>query len=194
MNRRTRRIRRSGVTTLIAFSVLAGGSAALASTAAAAAPAVGTCTVKPADDGLSITISGSGWDPQVPLKIDGGEGLDSVAVSPEGTFSLKRFQKNTDFVILPQAENGPAFVPCKVLKADKQENSDKIRKARNDGFREGVKAGKAAAQENCKSDKPKPHRHHQGLTAEDAAVEEAFNQGFLAGATSAFDKFCHTGH
>ncbi|MCX4694943.1 hypothetical protein [Streptomyces sp. NBC_01408] len=186
MNRRSRR---TTVTSLLACSLLAGGGAALAPTATAA-PAIGTCTVKPADNGLSITISGSGWAPtDMPLNIDGGEGVSPLEnVQPDGSFSVVRFQKSTDFTILP-ASGG--FKNCTVAKADKQANKDEIRKARNDGFRDGVKAGRAAAQEDCGNEKPKPKKHPR-LTQEQA-VEAAYGEGFIAGATSAFDKFCRTG-
>ncbi|MCY0947587.1 hypothetical protein [Streptomyces antarcticus] len=186
MNRHSRR---TTVTSLVACSFFAGSLVALAP-AATAAPAIGTCTVKTADNGLSITISGSGWDPKVGLKIDGGEGVDTLPVKPDGTFSLVRFQKSTDFTVLPDTGG---FRNCQVLKADSaQKETDKnaIRKARQQGFNEGVKAGKQAAQEDCDS-KPKPHKK-PGLTAQDAAVEAAFAQGFLAGAQSAFAKFCRT--
>ncbi|MFG2983679.1 hypothetical protein ACGFYQ_20930 [Streptomyces sp. NPDC048258] len=187
MNRRSRR---TTVTSLIACSFLAGSMAALAP-AATAVPAIGTCTVKPADNGLSITISGSGWTPEdMPLKIDGGEGVGELeGVQPDGSFSVVRFQKSTDFTILP-ASGG--FKNCTVLKGDKETDRDAVRKARADGFKEGAKAGKAAAEENCDNSKPKPHKR-PGLTAQDQAVEDAFQQGFIAGAQSAFDKFCRTG-
>ncbi|MEU8773776.1 hypothetical protein [Streptomyces sp. NPDC048606] len=88
------------------------------------------------------------------------------------------------------------FKNCMVAKPDKtqsQKDKEEIRKARADGFKAGVAAGKEAAQENCKKAKPKPPNKHPGLIAQDEAVEKAFNDAFLAGATSAFDKFCHSG-
>ncbi|MEU9106940.1 hypothetical protein AB0D54_21825 [Streptomyces xanthophaeus] len=188
MNRRSRR---TTVTSLITCTFVAGSLAALAP-AASAAPGIGTCTVKPADNGLSLTISGSGWAPDdMPLKIDGGEGVSPLeGVQPDGSFSVKRFQKSTDFTILP-AKGG--FKNCTVVKADKEANSDAIKKARVDGFNAGVKAGKAAAQENCQSNTHKKPDKHPSFTAQDQAVEDAFDKAFLAGSTSAFNKFCRTG-
>ncbi|UQW99879.1 hypothetical protein [Streptomyces sp. RerS4] len=198
MNRPTRRhARRTVVSSLIAASFLSGGLAALSPAATAAAPtvvpAIGTCTVTPAADGLSITITGSGWKPNEALSLNDGESTFPLSVDADGNFMLKRFQKNTDFTVLPDSGG---FKNCMVAKADKsqtQKDKEAIRKARQDGFNAGVKAGKAAAQENCDAAKPKPPKKHPGLTAQDEAVEKAFNDGFLAGATSAFNKFCRTG-
>lgn len=119
MNRRSRR---TTVTSLIACSLLLGGGAAL-TPPATAAPAIGTCTVKPADNGLSVTISGSGWMPEdMPLEIDSGEGVAPLEnVQPDGSFSVIRFQKSTDVTILP-AQGG--FKNCTVVKADKEANTD----------------------------------------------------------------------
>ncbi|MCX5379899.1 hypothetical protein [Streptomyces sp. NBC_00091] len=188
MNRRSRR---TTVTSVIACSLLAGGMAALAPTATAA-PALGTCTVKPAANGLSVTISGSGWDTNVALQLNDGESTVDLNLGPDGTFLVKRFQKpTTDFVVLP-ATGG--FLNCKLVKADKdqlQKDKDEIRKARKKGFDDGVKAGKEAAKETCGS--PAKHKKHPNLTAQEQAVEDAYAQGFLAGAQSAFDKFCRPG-
>lgn len=182
-----RHCRRTTVTSLVACSFFAGSLVALAP-AAASAPATGSCTVKPADNGLSVTVTGSGWDPEAGLKIDGGEGVNTLPVKPDGTFLLVRFQQSTGFTVLPETGGS---TNCRVVEADNpQKASDEsaVRKARQQGFREGVKAGRQAAQEDCNS-KPTPHGK-PGLTAQDAAVEAAFEQGFLAGARSAFAAFC----
>ncbi|RSS61228.1 hypothetical protein [Streptomyces sp. WAC06614] len=193
MNRHPRRTR-TAVVTLIASSFAAGGLAALAPTATAA-PALGTCTVKPNAAGTSVTISGSGWTDEqgndLKASLNDGESTEPLSIQ-NGSFQVTRFQKadTVDFVVLP--EKG-GFKNCTVVPSDAAADKDAIRKARQQGFKDGVKAGKEAAQENCRGPKPKP-RHHQGLTAQEEAVEKAYEQGFLAGATSAFDKFCKTHH
>ncbi|WP_411102690.1 hypothetical protein [Streptomyces sp. cmx-4-9] len=101
MNRRSRR---TAVVALLACSVLASGGAALAPAAASVpAAASGSCTVRPADNGLSVTVSGSGWAPEdLPLKIDGGGGVAQLEnVAPDGSFTVVRLRKSTDFAILP---------------------------------------------------------------------------------------------
>ncbi|MCB5179270.1 hypothetical protein [Streptomyces antimicrobicus] len=190
MNRNTRRTRHTAVVTLIVSSFAAGSLAALAPTATAA-PAVGTCTVKPNEAGTSVTISGSGWtDDQgndIKASLNDGESTEPLNIA-NGSFQVTRFQKNVDYVVLPDTGG---FKNCTVVPSDAKANKDAIRKARAQGFQDGVKAGKEAAQENCRGSKPKP-KHNQGLTAQDEAVEKAYEEGFLAGATSAFDKFCKT--
>ncbi|MFD3324412.1 hypothetical protein [Streptomyces sp. NPDC058701] len=188
----TRHRRRTTAGSLIACSLFAGslvaGHSVTLAPAAAAAPAVGTCTVKPAADGLSVTVRGSGWDPEADLRIDGGEGTGTVPVEDDGTFSLVRFQQSTAFTVLPATGGTRA---CQVLTADDarpETGGNALRKARQEGFSAGVKAGTQAARQGCGSAPEPPPK--PGPTARNAAAAAAFEQGFLAGAQSAFDLFC----
>ncbi|MER5871566.1 hypothetical protein [Streptomyces sp. NPDC002044] len=185
MNSRTR----LAVLSPFLVSCVALGPVAVAQ-APAAVPA-GSCTVKPSDDGVTVTVTGVDFIGTGGAGLRGDDGgfigignLDGVA--PPGFFVRTGLPPGEYLV---QQQKGPV-VKCKAVGSDKATNSKSVREARQQGFSAGVKAGKQAAQEDCDS-KPKPHKK-PGLTAQDAAVEAAFEQGFLAGAQSAFAKFCRT--
>ncbi|UQW99880.1 hypothetical protein [Streptomyces sp. RerS4] len=162
---------------------------------AVSAVTVGSCIVKPSDDGATVTVTGTGFIGTGGAALRGNApgatvGLGNLdGLNPPGVFNLTGLPP-TDYAV-HQQKGG--VVPCRQVRSDKATNQELVRAARDRGFNAGVKAGKAAAQENCDAAKPKPPKKPPGLAAQDEAVEKAFNDGFLAGATSAFDAFCRTG-
>ncbi|MEU9378936.1 hypothetical protein AB0D94_34995 [Streptomyces sp. NPDC048255] len=185
MNHRTR---------LAALCPLLLASLALGPAAVAQAPSAvpaGTCTVEPSDDGKTVTVTGTDFLGTGGAALHGSsgnaEGLGNLdELTPPGAFRLTGLPPGDYHV---KSQKLPA-VNCTTAASDKVTNSKAVRDARNQGFIDGVKAGGAAAKENCDSKaEPEPQKK-PGLTAQDQAVEDAYEQGFLAGATSAFTKFC----
>ncbi|RSS61227.1 hypothetical protein [Streptomyces sp. WAC06614] len=187
VNRRTRRLAALFPLVVVPLGL---GPAAVTAGAAPAAVTAGSCTVKPSDDGTTVTVTGTGFVGTRGAALRGSsgnaEGLGNLdGFNPPGFFTRSGLPPG-DYLV--QAQVG-TVVRCKAVRADKETDKELVRAARDRGFADGVKAGKAAAQESCDNDTPRP-RHHQGLTARQEAIEKAYEQGFLAGATSAFDKFC----
>ncbi|WP_412079107.1 hypothetical protein ACLF6K_37940 [Streptomyces xanthophaeus] len=184
MNSRTR---------LAALCPLLLSSLALGPVAVAQAPStvmVGSCTVKPSDDGKTVTVTGTDLIGIGGAGLRGSsgnfEGLGNLdAVNPPGSFTLSGLPPG-EYLIEPT--KGP-LVRCTAVASEKVTNSKAVRDARNQGFIDGVKAGGAAAKESC-DNKAEPKPKKPGLTAQDQAVEDAYGQGFIAGAESAFTKFC----
>ncbi|MCB5179269.1 hypothetical protein [Streptomyces antimicrobicus] len=188
MKSRTRRL--TAMCPLVAVSLGVGPAAVADLAAPSAVVTAGSCTVKPSDDGTTVTVTGTGFVGTGGAGLRGSsgnfEGLGNLdGLDPPGAFTRSGLPPG-DYLV--QAQVG-TVVHCKAVRADKETNKELVRAARDRGFADGVKAGKAAAQESCDNAMPKPKKQ-PGLTAQDEAVEKAYEQGFLAGATSAFDKFC----
>ncbi|MGW6938715.1 hypothetical protein ACWGF3_06855 [Streptomyces xanthophaeus] len=178
-------------------AALALGSASFAQATAPSAVTAGTCTVKPSDDGKTVTVTGTAFIGTGGAALRGSSGnavglgnLDGL----NGVFTQSGLPPGEYLV---ESQKGP-LIRCTAVGSDKDATVKALREARIQGFNEGVKAGKAAAQENCRSNiHKKPHKdfnEHPGLTAQqDQAVQDAFDRAFLAGSTSAFNKFCRTG-
>ncbi|MCX4694942.1 hypothetical protein [Streptomyces sp. NBC_01408] len=180
-------------TRLAALCPLLLSSLALGPVAVAQAPSVvtvGSCTVKPSDDGKTVTVTGTDFIGTGGAGLHGSsgnfEGLGNLdGVTPSGSFTRTGLPPGEYHV---ESQKVPS-VKCTIVASDKVANSKAVREARNQGFIDGVKAGGAAAKESCDS-KAEPKPKKPGLAAQDQAVEDAYGQGFIAGAESAFTKFC----
>ncbi|MFD3328644.1 hypothetical protein [Streptomyces sp. NPDC058701] len=187
MHRRTQRTRRTLITSLLASSVALGGAAFLAPTAAAAVPAA-SCTVTPAANGMSVTITGEGFT--APRKLNDGESTQDLNVDASGNFKLTRFQKNVDYTVLAVNEDQPfVFVNCKRVAAPgtttpqptPNATPQNNRRDYQQGFQAGFRAGQEAGRANCdvrpQVDKSSDH-------------SAAYWNGYTAGAARGFDRVC----
>ncbi|MEU8773777.1 hypothetical protein [Streptomyces sp. NPDC048606] len=155
----------------------------------------GTCVVKPSDDGKTVTVTGTGFIGTGGAALRGNApgatvGLGNLdGLNPPGVFNLTGLPV-TDYAV-HQQKGG--VIACREIPSDKSTNKELVRAAQERGFKAGVAAGKEAAQENCEGAKPQPPKKHPGLVAQDEAVEKAINNGFIAGAATAFNTFCRSG-
>ncbi|MFJ8164884.1 hypothetical protein ACIRBY_28715 [Streptomyces sp. NPDC096136] len=142
------RTRRALVTSLL----VACGAAVTPHAGAAALPAA-SCTVRPSPDGTSVTISGEGFS--APRNLNDGETTERLNVDANGTFLLKRFQKNAHYTVLAVNEDQDfVFVNCKVVNPNTptpvpSPHRFGSRQDRVQGLQDGAQAGLAAAADSC---------------------------------------------
>ncbi|WP_406179734.1 hypothetical protein [Streptomyces sp. NBC_01006] len=183
-----RRTRRAVVTSLLVSSVVCGGAVALAPAAGAAAPAA-SCTVTPGPNDTYVTITGEGFTG--PRKLNDGESTVDLAIGPDGTFRVQRFQKNVDYTVLAVNEDQNfIFVNCKRVGSSatpKPQNPQSTPPAQPGSRRDiaqgraaGAQAGAAAAKKSCQTkpvaDKSGPQHSNAYWQAWTQAANRAFNQ------------------
>ncbi|MFE2880750.1 hypothetical protein ACFXG6_04275 [Streptomyces roseus] len=195
-----RRTRRAVVASLLASSVVCGGAVALAPAAGALAPSAGaaapaaSCTVTPGPNDTYVTISGEGFTG--PRKLNDGESTVDLAIGPDGTFLVKRFQKNVDYTVLAVNEDQNfIFVNCKrvgapqVPKPQNPQNTPPVQPgSRRDiaqGRAAGTQAGTAAAAKSCAT-KPVPDKSG-------AQHSDAYWQAWTQAANRSFNRVCNAG-
>ncbi|MER5810390.1 hypothetical protein ABT143_19725 [Streptomyces sp. NPDC002033] len=187
-----RRTRRAVVTSLLVSSVVCGGTVVLAPAAGAAVPAA-SCTVTPGPNDTYVTISGEGFT--APRKLNDGESTEDLAIGPDGTFLVKRFQKNVDYTVLAVNENQNfIFVNCKRVGTTATPNPQNPQNttpaqpgSRRDiaqGRAAGTQAGAAAAANSCAT---KPVADKSGQQHSDA-----YWQAWSQAANRSFNRVCHT--
>ncbi|MCC0100322.1 hypothetical protein K7B10_37215 [Streptomyces flavotricini] len=183
-----RSTRRAVVASLLVSSVVCGGAVALAPAAGAAVPAA-SCTVTPGPNDTYVTITGEGFTG--PRKLNDGESTVDLAIGPDGTFRVQRFQKNVDYTVLAVNEDQNfIFVNCKRVgsaatpKPQNPQNTTPVQPgSRRDiaqGRAAGAQAGAAAAKKSCTTE---PVADKSGQQHSDAywkawtqAANRAFNQ------------------
>ncbi|MFK0218334.1 hypothetical protein ACIQWN_09060 [Streptomyces vinaceus] len=186
-----RRTRRAVVTSLLVSSVVCGGAVVLAPAAGAAVPAA-SCTVTPGPNDTYVTISGEGFTG--PRKLNDGESTVDLAIGPDGTFLVKRFQKNVDYTVLAANEDQNfIFVNCKKVgtaatpKPENPQNTTPVQPgSRRDiaqGRAAGNQAGTAAAAKSCTT-KPVPDKSGQQHS-------DAYWQAWTQAANRSFNRACH---
>ncbi|MBD0421609.1 hypothetical protein AB0L35_32155 [Streptomyces sp. NPDC052309] len=103
---------RRTVVSVLASSLALSGAIVFAPTAAAVPAA--SCTVTPAANGMSVTISGEGFT--APRDLNDGESTERLNVDENGNFLLTRFQRNVDYTVLAVNEDqSDIFVNCRVV-------------------------------------------------------------------------------
>ncbi|WP_143196634.1 hypothetical protein [Streptomyces sp. MJM1172] len=189
-----RRTRRAVVSSLLASSVVCGGAVVLAPAADAAAPAA-SCTVTPGPNDTYVTITGEGFT--APRKLNDGESTVDLAVGPDGTFRVQRFQKNVDYTVLAANENQNfVFVNCKrvgTAATPKPQNPQNTTPPLQPGSRRdvaqgraaGTQAGAAAAKKSCET---KPVADKSG-----AQHSDAYWQAWSQAANRSFNRVCNNG-
>ncbi|KMO95263.1 hypothetical protein [Streptomyces roseus] len=195
-----RRTRRAVVASLLVSSVVCGGAVALAPAAGALAPSAGaaapaaSCTVTPGPNDTYVTISGEGFTG--PRKLNDGESTVDLAIGPDGTFLVKRFQKNVDYTVLAVNEDQNfIFVNCKKVgapqnpKPQNPQNTTPVQPgSRRDvaqGRAAGAQAGTAAAAKSCAT-KPVPDKSG-------AQHSDAYWQAWTQAANRSFNRVCNAG-
>ncbi|MET7860320.1 hypothetical protein ABZS81_24535 [Streptomyces sp. NPDC005318] len=102
---------RRAVVSFFVSSLALSGAIAFAPTAGAVPTA--SCTVTPAANGMSVTITGEGFT--APRNLNDGESTERLNVDANGNFRLTRFQKNVDYTVLAVNEDQNfVFVNCQV--------------------------------------------------------------------------------
>ncbi|MFC9621937.1 hypothetical protein ACFTXM_18755 [Streptomyces sp. NPDC056930] len=175
---------RRAVVSLLASSLALSGAIVLAPTAGAVPAA--SCTVTPAANGTFVTISGEGFT--APRNLNDGESTEPLNVDANGTFLLKRFQKNVDYTVLAVNEDqSNIFVNCRTVQPETgtaQPSSTTGTGDRNDrvqGRIAGELAGRDAAETSC-SERPMPDRSQNHT--------DAYWEAWVQAADRAFDRAC----
>ncbi|MFF4852499.1 hypothetical protein [Streptomyces sp. NPDC001194] len=188
-----RTTRRAVVASLLVSSVVCGGAVALAPAAGAAVPAA-SCTVTPGPNDTYVTITGEGFTG--PRKLNDGESTVDLAIGPDGTFRVQRFQKNVDYTVLAVNEDQNfVFVNCKRVgsaatpKPQNPQNTTPVKPgSRRDvaqGRAAGTLAGAAAAKKSCET-KPVADKSGQQHS-------NAYWQAWTQAANNAFNRVCKAG-
>lgn len=103
---------RRAVVSFFVSSLALSGAIAFAPSAGAVPTA--SCTVTPAANGMSVTITGEGFS--APRNLNDGESTERLNVDANGNFRLTRFQKNVDYTVLAVNEDQDfVFVNCSVV-------------------------------------------------------------------------------